>query len=310
MKLFYLFSLLAMVACSSFGKNQEELLREKQLKFGEIGLAQSAGWHFKGSLKSPSSVLMEGPGYLKILRQRNRQFGNYVMVEFIRELSLWKLRRDPKSERLQIGDISNEVGGKTLQHKSHQNGLDVDIVYLRNNRHEEQVDRPYWEEYFVRKNQLSSNFDIDRNVELLLEVAHDRRVEKVFVDLVIKKKIVEYVETKLKEKEALLEQPVAAREGLSSLEGQEGASRESLELTMEAGGTLVEQLDVEALSFGGEQFSQSEKNFALAQVLEKLVPAKLHKTHFHVRLHCPEKDFECEGSRMQQSIQSDSLSQL
>ena len=159
------------------------------------GASQSRGKHFGGSLVNASYLENDGFGFVKILRNRKRNYGNAVMVSFVEDVAKWNKSKDSKTERLQIGDLSRKHGGKTLQHKSHQNGLDVDIVYLRKSRREEGLYGTYWESHFVKRKKLDPDFDLPRNAALLLRVLEDPRVYRVFVDTVIRDAVLKYFKT-------------------------------------------------------------------------------------------------------------------
>ena len=113
---------------------------------------QSIGFYSKGKLKTASILDETKSGILKIFPSRNRSFGNKVLLETLEDLGLRWLDKYPDSERIQIGDIAGEDGGKISRHNSHQNGLDVDIVYLRVDKTEQALDMPRYQEKFVINN--------------------------------------------------------------------------------------------------------------------------------------------------------------
>jgi hypothetical protein len=73
---------------------------------------------------------------------------NYAVVEFFdllervgrRWRALHPLIEYPPVPRIQIGDFSLINGGETDQHGSHENGLDVDIRYMRSDGQEAPVE--------------------------------------------------------------------------------------------------------------------------------------------------------------------------
>jgi penicillin-insensitive murein endopeptidase len=101
----------------------------------------------------------------------------------------------PTSELLQIGDLSNEKGGLASGHGSHQNGLDVDIVYLTRDGHLQSPEATFWEEEFVtKKGSVSSNFNTERNLMLFKHLVSRSPVGRIFVDVAIKKQLCQYAE--------------------------------------------------------------------------------------------------------------------
>ena len=74
----------------------------------------------------PSS---EGEGYVSIRRYRNRHFGHPELLRLVAGLGHTMARRG--SELVMVGDLSQPRGGlMSSSHRSHQNGLDVDIWFM------------------------------------------------------------------------------------------------------------------------------------------------------------------------------------
>lgn len=154
--------------------------------FGHTDQAQ--GFYAKGSLQNASSLPLEGNGFLKILRPRKRWFATDVMIDTLTKVGKFVTIASPKSERLQVGDICQEKGGFLSGHDSHQNGLDADIVYLRHDHREMPVDTTDgFDETFVVNHQLTANFDVEHNWQILRFVVSTGRIGRIFVDPVIKK---------------------------------------------------------------------------------------------------------------------------
>ncbi|EXJ13758.1 penicillin-insensitive murein endopeptidase [Imhoffiella purpurea] len=75
-----------------------------------------------GALALPES----GPGYVSIRRYRNRYYGHPKLLRFIADMGLAQKRHGDRL--MMIGDLSQPRGGlMSSSHRSHQNGLDVDI---------------------------------------------------------------------------------------------------------------------------------------------------------------------------------------
>lgn len=91
---------------------------------------QSAGTPNHGRLYNPSKVPFDGKtlAVRKSTWGRNTNYGNRALVETLQYAADVVASIDPKA-RLFIGDASSERGGRLGSHKSHQNGLDVDIAF-------------------------------------------------------------------------------------------------------------------------------------------------------------------------------------
>lgn len=152
------------------------------------GIEQSVGYYTQGRLVNPSSLPAEGDGFIKIRRPRVRGFASSELNTMIQVVAQEVRQSFPNRDRLQIGDVANQKGGTLGKHKSHQNGLDADIVYYRTNNKEQD---PNWAggyvEKFVRGGAVTANFDQDRNWELLKKLASFPQTERIFVDYAIKK---------------------------------------------------------------------------------------------------------------------------
>ena len=150
---------------------------------------QVIGFYSKGKLKNATPLSMDGPGYIHLFQKRGRHFGSEGLIQIVERSAEQFFEWDPSSERLQIGDVAAQFGGHIGRHASHQNGLDVDLVYFRTNRHEQSLDHiDGFEETFVTKGGgVTSNFDTQRNWQFLQILMATGRVERIFVDPAIKR---------------------------------------------------------------------------------------------------------------------------
>ena len=158
---------------------------------------QVRGFYSKGQLRDANSLKDEGKGFVHIFGRRQRYYGSDGLIETLVRVSSEMLDLFPDSERLQIGDLSNQRGGVAGGHASHQNGLDVDIVYFKNDRRE-QIDfegKTGFDEDFVINGQLTPNFDIPRNWALMKAFQKTGRLERIFVHEKIKLTLCEYAES-------------------------------------------------------------------------------------------------------------------
>jgi penicillin-insensitive murein endopeptidase len=94
------------------------------------GTSESLGSHANGALRHPSSLLSQGEGYSigEPWRQRQSNRGSDELVETVVRASRAVSRSQPGGVAA-IGDLSRAGGGGSAEHKSHQDGRDVDIFY-------------------------------------------------------------------------------------------------------------------------------------------------------------------------------------
>jgi len=147
---------------------------------------QAIGYYSKGLLNFASELPTEGPGFYHLFRSRDRFYGTREMVSVLTTVATLLEQTFPNEERLQIGDISAKKGGLITRHNSHQNGLDVDIAYLRNDNREQEVEYDGFDEDFLKDGEISPNFDTERNWELMKLLFHESKVNRIFVDQKIK----------------------------------------------------------------------------------------------------------------------------
>ncbi len=85
------------------------------------------GGYAKGCLAGGEQLSETGPTWQAMRLSRNRNWGHPDTVDFIKDLSR-KAAAQPGWQGLYVGDMSQPRGGPMLTgHRSHQNGMDVDI---------------------------------------------------------------------------------------------------------------------------------------------------------------------------------------
>lgn len=150
---------------------------------------QVEGFYSKGTLKNASMLPEVGPGFIRLFLPRDRGYGSLSLVELLQEVALDVNQLFPIGERLQLGDLSAETGGKITRHASHQNGLDADLRYFAKDlREQNPQDVGGFDESFVIQGKVTSNFDSDRNWALFSGLVRSGRVQRIFVDQAIKGK--------------------------------------------------------------------------------------------------------------------------
>ncbi|WP_372652704.1 penicillin-insensitive murein endopeptidase [Halobacteriovorax sp.] len=150
--------------------------------------SESIGFYSNGSLNNSASIDDYNGHFEKLFRNRKRLYATDYLLDFVSEFTYSFYVKNPSIEKFQIGDISAVRGGKVSRHSSHQNGLDIDIVYLRTNKLGQDIDNPEWAEYFVKSGVVSKNFDTKKNWELFKSIVSRGDVGRIFVDQAIKKK--------------------------------------------------------------------------------------------------------------------------
>jgi hypothetical protein len=125
--------------------------------------ATSYGLHYAGSLSAGTQLPLEGPNWVtwnpvsdSVPNRPHRLYGNERTIRTIVAVVADYRAANPDAPRVVVGDISLQGGGPMDQHRSHQNGLDVDVYYPRLDRwlrapvREEQVDRKLAQELLDR----------------------------------------------------------------------------------------------------------------------------------------------------------------
>jgi penicillin-insensitive murein endopeptidase len=158
--------------------------------------SEAIGSYSNGSLSNADALPLKGPGFLKLFVPRKRNFSTIELNTLLKDAAKELARLYPEGERLQIGDQSAKKGGAISGHASHQNGLDVDIAYLRKNHREQSPNATAgFDEEFVLKGSVSKNFDLERNWAALKLFSRLGELNRVFMDVEIKRALCKYAES-------------------------------------------------------------------------------------------------------------------
>jgi penicillin-insensitive murein endopeptidase len=149
------------------------------------------GYYSNGSLKNSEDLLSRSASVHKILKSRNRSFATKELVDLIEDVATEMNNRFDNIEKMQVGDLSAKIGGFVSGHSSHQNGLDVDIVYYTNDQKLQAMDNSYWTQFFVSNGKLK-NFSLSKNWHLFKLLVNRHPINRIFVDPVIKKAMCDY----------------------------------------------------------------------------------------------------------------------
>jgi penicillin-insensitive murein endopeptidase len=81
-----------------------------------------------GCVQGAVALPLRGPSWIVVHPERHREFAHPTLVAYLRKLAT--LSRREKLGLLHVGDLGQARGGPTPSgHRSHQNGLDVDLWY-------------------------------------------------------------------------------------------------------------------------------------------------------------------------------------
>ncbi|HEY6877860.1 MAG TPA: penicillin-insensitive murein endopeptidase [Polyangiales bacterium] len=157
------------------------------------GPARSIGGYSAGCLQGAQALPLDGVGFRVMRPSRQRYYGHPALLDFVRGLG-----RHMQTQRLGallVGDLSQARGGRAANgHASHQTGLDVDIWYAdaqgkRLSR--EQRETLQAEDVVDGKRQTIAPRWKKRVTRLLRLTVQDERVDRVFVNPVIKRDLCE-----------------------------------------------------------------------------------------------------------------------
>lgn len=156
------------------------------------------GSYTNGSLINGECLPESGDGYMQLYREMERIWGTLPLVNMIQKSAADLATKYPGRDRLQVEDLSAKEGGDIDGHASHENGLDVDLGYMKANgvEHDPVKTGQMYAPSMVNGNTVSENFDVERNWELMKALHRHGDVQRIFVDQVIKNKLCEYAKSK------------------------------------------------------------------------------------------------------------------
>jgi penicillin-insensitive murein endopeptidase len=165
-----------------------------KVKLPSSGPPSAIGGAANGCVGGAVALPAQGPGYVSIRRERNRYYGHPELVRLIKELGAAFGART--GELMMVGDLSQPRGGlMSSSHRSHQNGLDVDIWFRLAPSAESAVrDNPDGSDppSMVAPDGLRVSSAWGPNQRFLLKTtAEDRRVDRIFVNPAIKQALCE-----------------------------------------------------------------------------------------------------------------------
>lgn len=157
------------------------------------GPARSIGGYSAGCLQGAEALPLDGVGYRVMRPSRQRYYGHPALVDFVRGLG--RRMQAQRLGALLVGDLSQARGGRAANgHASHQTGLDVDIWYADapgKGLSREQRETRQAEDVVDGKRQRIAPRWSKRVARLLRLTVQDERVDRVFVNPVIKRDLCE-----------------------------------------------------------------------------------------------------------------------
>jgi penicillin-insensitive murein DD-endopeptidase len=156
------------------------------------GRPEPLGSYSAGCLQGSQHFPRQDDGYQLLRPSQHRDYGHPILINYLHELvSRAQAKGLPP---LLIGDMAMVRGGPfTSGHKSHQNGLDVDIWFrfAQPRLSKSQLEKPTPLDMVKTDNQYVSAAFTDKQRILLQLAATDPRVERIFVHPAIKRALCE-----------------------------------------------------------------------------------------------------------------------
>lgn len=154
--------------------------------------AQSIGGYSNGCIIGAKVLPKKGEGFESIRRFRNRYYGHPELIELIHWIGKKNLTlgRAP----LLIGDLSQAAGGPMpYGHRSHQLGLDADVWFTHQPEKKRHQDAYFPRLVDLKGERVDPKHWDDSVIPLLKTVAQHPKVERIFVNWIIKRHLCKIV---------------------------------------------------------------------------------------------------------------------
>jgi penicillin-insensitive murein DD-endopeptidase len=150
------------------------------------GPSQAIGNYSNGCLRGARPLEKRGKGFRVMRPQRHRHFGHRQTLAVIRDLG--RAARKRRLPTIGVGDLSQPRGGPARGgHASHQVGLDADIWYAIDPAATEPAPLAMVDETGLL---ITAAWGPDQ-VQLVQLAARDRRIDRIFVNPVVKRALCE-----------------------------------------------------------------------------------------------------------------------
>lgn len=161
----------------------------------ESAITESIGSYTAGCIRNAAALPVSGEGFQVIRLGRGRYYANPEMIDYIESLA--KTVNEQLGAMLLIGDVAQRTGGPMFdEHSSHQIGLDADILFWQHpiaiKRQLTIMERAHIYPQSVLNEQQTAVDDFKWDVkieEIIKTAASDKRVDRIFVNPVIKKRL-------------------------------------------------------------------------------------------------------------------------
>lgn len=145
-----------------------------------LAITASMGRPYQGKLKNGIPFPREFSGYQ--LREAEVTYSTPELVGALLDAIEGVRERYPDTCDLYLGDFSREDGGFLKQHRSHQNGRDVDLgMYARDNRALDGL---------IPMNE--ANLDVPKTWQLVENLLQSQKIQYIFVDRSIQRLLYDY----------------------------------------------------------------------------------------------------------------------
>ena len=217
-------------------KKKKRLKRGQRLIFhGPFRKTEAIGRPNRGSLKNGIHLDPDGDGLGKgyaMSRQRPDLWGTPELIRLIKNCGrTYRRYFSRKYAPIPIGDLSSRYGGPLKLHKSHQNGRDVDVGFMR----KKPLSKGYFKDTRPREMNLYAQWVV---LKCFLD---DSKTQMVFIERSRVKALRKYIKRIYKKRPARLKKYLAFFSGKYRI----------------------------------------------------IRPDSIHKSHMHVRIHCPKDDRRC-----------------
>lgn len=118
-----------------------------------VGPSQSKDGSSQGSLTNGSLMPKSGLGFRRV-GDESESWGAGHMISLIENASAYFTKEIWPGKEICVGGIAKQFGGKYGPHKSHQNGLDADILFVGNND---------WKSVLNEKGEVTDRFNTEMN---------------------------------------------------------------------------------------------------------------------------------------------------
>ncbi len=144
---------------------------------------RSTGKPWAGRLDEAAELPEQGPGYTTFKPHR---FGTWQVIHTLTAGIAEVLLRYPDSAPVVVGDLSAATGGHLSPHRSHQNGLDIDIGYFHDGNRS--VTR--------FQDATDGTLDAPKTLTLLEGLLRTGWVDLIFVDRKVQRPLIDEAKTR------------------------------------------------------------------------------------------------------------------